>query len=55
MKELGKEFRKRNGTKMSRQILLHAEQKETKEVTESSAEDIIRKALAKKNFDRDER
>lgn len=40
---------------ISRQILLHAEQKETKEVTESSAEDIIRKALAKKNFDRDER
>ena len=40
---------------LSRQILLHAEQKDIKEVTESSAEDIIRKALAKKNFDRDER
>ena len=32
----------------SRQILLQAEQKETKAVTESSAEDIIRRALAKK-------
>ncbi len=39
----------------SRQILLQAEQKETKAVTESSAEDIIRRALAKKKSDRDER
>lgn len=39
----------------SRQILLETEQKEKKVTTESSAEDIIRKALAKKNFDRDER
>lgn len=40
---------------LSRQILLHAEQKDTKAVTESSAEDIIRKALAKKKSNRDER
>lgn len=39
----------------SRQILLQAEQKETEAVTESSAEDIIRQALAKKNSGRDER
>lgn len=40
---------------VSRQIILHVEQKELNVVTESSAEDIIRKALAKKKSDRDER
>lgn len=40
---------------VSRQILIHAEKKEAKAVTESSAEDIIKKALAKKKRDREER
>lgn len=39
----------------SRQILLRAEKKTEQKITENSAEDIIRKAMAKKKSDRDER